>query len=175
MASAGDGFAVSALTSSGSDSGSDSEPAFIDPTNYGQSMSSRTTFGDLTGSRPPAPQEEEEPVLPSLQEGAKDQTLRENIIAMFGPTGDNTLSSLTLQTMAANAPRMYNTYNQSQIGLRNPVTFIYFSNNLIDYLKYRGGRKKQRRSVRRSVIKKRKSMSKKRKNGRKSNKKQRRR
>lgn len=38
MASAGDGFAVSALNSSDSDS----EPAF-DPTNYGQSMSGRTT------------------------------------------------------------------------------------------------------------------------------------
>lgn len=126
---------------------------------------------DLTGSRPPAPQEEEKPVLPLLQKDAKDQKLRENIIAVFGPTGDNTLSLLSTQNMAVRAPVMYATYTQSPLGLGHPVTFISFSNNLIDYLKYRGGRKKQRRSV----IKKRKSMSKKRKNGRKSNKKQRRR
>jgi hypothetical protein len=174
MASARDGFTVSALTSSGSDSdsGSDSKPPFIDPTNYGQSVPGQITFGDLTGSRPQASQEEIKPVLPLLQKGAKDQTLRENIITMFGPTGDNTLSLLTLQTMAANAPTMHATYNQSPLGLRHQVTLVDFSNNLMDYLRYRtGGRKKQRRSV----IKKRKSMSKKRKNGRKSNKKQRRR
>jgi hypothetical protein len=131
-----------------------------------------TTFGDLTGSRPPAPQEEPVLPLPSFQKGATDQKLRENIIELFGPgpTGNNTLSSLTNQNMAARAPAMYATYTQS-FGLQHPVTLDHFSNNLNDYLKYRGGRKKQRRSV----IKKRKSMSKKRKNGRKSNKKQRRR
>ena len=181
MASAADGFAVSALTSSGSDSGSDSEPAFIDPTNYGQSMSSmssRTTFGDLTGSRPQAPPEEEEPQpLQTFPPGSTDDKLRENIVALFGPgpTGNNSLSSLTISNMLTRGPAMYATYTQSFVGLQHPVTQFQFMNNLNDYLEHRGGRKKQRRSVRRSVIKKRKSMSKKRKNGRKSNKKQRRR
>jgi hypothetical protein len=136
MASAGDGFAVSALTSSGSDS----EPAFIDPTNFGQSMppgrGQHMTLGDLTGSRPPAPPEEQAPQpLQTFTPGSTDVTLRENIIAMFGPTGDNTLSSLTSSAdIVARGPAMHATYNQ-RFGLQHPVIQFKFMNNLSDYLK----------------------------------------
>jgi hypothetical protein len=167
-----DGFAVSALNSSDSDSDSDSDSG---PALYG--LSTRPiTFGDLRG-RPPAPQEEEKPVLPTLQKSATDQTLREIIIDIFGFTGNNTLSLLSSSNILLRGPAMYATYNQSSLGRTHPVTLDNFMSNLQDYLNHKGGRKKQkcsvRRSVRHSIIKKRKSMSKKRKNGRKSNKKQR--
>ena len=175
MASAADGKVVvpDYYDSDDDSSGSDRGGFNVNPLNHGQSMPpgmEHTTFGDFTG-RPAPPEEQAPQPLQTVPPGSTDDRLRESIFALFGPSGDNSLSSLTMLNMAARGPAMYATYNQSPFSLRNPVTFIYFSNNLIDYLKHRGGRKKQRRSV----IKKRKSMSKKRKNGRKSNKKQRRR
>jgi hypothetical protein len=103
--------------------------------------------------------------------------LRERIVHLFGPPphGNGSLSDLKRYIQD-----MFVMYQQSP-NASQPVEYELFLEILMDFIKEReddhamGGRIKQRRSVRRSVIKKRKSMSKKRKNGRKSNKKQRRR
>jgi len=90
--------------------------------------------------------------------------MRENIVKMFGPSGDNTLSSLTSANVEVNAPVMHNKYQLRY----EAVNIADFKKNL-NYL-IKGGGKKQRRSIK----KRRKSMSKRRKNRRRSNKKQRR-
>ena len=99
--------------------------------------------------------------------GARDDTLRQNIINMFGAGGENLLQHLTPANMVMYAPGMYARY-QARYGAIYPVTVVQFGNNILDYLVHKVGGKKQRRSI----IKKRKSISKKRKNGRKSNKRQ---
>jgi len=100
--------------------------------------------------------------------GATDDSLRQNIINMFGAGGENILRHLTPANMGMYAPGMYARY-QARYAATYPVTVIEFGNNILDYLLHKGGGKKQRRTI----IKKRKSLSKKRKNGRKSNKRRR--
>lgn len=97
--------------------------------------------------------------------GATDDTLRQNIINMFGAGGENILRHLTPANMVMYAPGMYARY-QARYAAIYPVTVVEFGNNILDYLLHKVGGKKKRHSI----IKKRKSISKKIKNGRKSNK-----
>ena len=97
--------------------------------------------------------------------GATDDTLRQNIINMFGAGGENILRHLTPANMVMYAPGMYARY-QARYAAIYPVTVVEFGNNILDYLLHKVGGKNKRRSI----IKKRKSASNRRKNGRKSNK-----
>lgn len=97
--------------------------------------------------------------------GATDDTLRQNIINMFGSGGENILRHLTAANMGIYAPGMYARY-QARYGATYPVTVVQFGNNMLDYLVHKVGGKKQRRSI----TKKKKTASNRRKNGRKSNK-----
>lgn len=129
----------------------------------GSSGPGLTTFRDITGDRPEMPPiSQQQLVLPPTLPGARDDTLRENILQLFGSALKHAPMSYFSQPNVLEG--MYKTY----VNRYGNVEKEKFTANIGDYFVNKGGR-------RRSVTKRRKSISKKRKNRRKTNKKQRRR
>lgn len=151
------------MQSEGSEKSSSSSGSAVNFSERYNSGPGLTTFGDITGNRPEMPPiSQQQQVLPPTLPGARDDTLRENILQLFGSALKQAPMSYFSQQNVLEG--MYKTY----VSTYGPVDKKEFVANISDYFVHKGGR-------RRSVIKRRKSISKKRKNRRKTNKKQRRR
>lgn len=121
------------------------------------------TIGDLTSRPlPPAPPAAAA-VFAAPAPGALDQDLREDIIRVFGPNGEDILKKIASEHVV----QMYvkkGMYARYKIKGNYPhVTEQYFAQNLHDLIKTRdnkGGRKYKRKSMKRKNMK-RKSMKRK--------------
>lgn len=151
------------MQSEGSEKSSSSSGSAVNFSERYNSAPGLTTFGDITGNRPEMPPISQQQVLPPTLPGARDNTLRENILELFGTALKQEPISYFSQPNVLEG--MYDTY----VKRHGHVDKTKFLANISDYFVHKNGGR------RRSVIKRRKSMSKKRKNRRKTNKKQRRR